>query len=75
MKTRYSAWGRDGSFKYKWMRDLWVWRNYKRQHIQEIRNNNALLNDISTRLLSLETVIIRKKSGNAIKTVSGEDKY
>jgi len=29
-KKRYAAWGHDGSFRFKWQRDLWAWRNRKK---------------------------------------------
>jgi len=28
-KKRYAAWGHDGSFRFKWHRDLWAWWNRK----------------------------------------------
>ena len=64
---RYSAWGHDGSFKFKWQAKLWKWNACR---VQRKNEHIELLRSIAKSLKEIENVIdINSQYGNAIKTV------
>ncbi len=58
---RYSSWGHDGSFRFKWQAKRWSRKN---KHL-------ILLGSIANSLKVIEESIdISTKNGNAIRTIS-----